>query len=378
MTRRDWLSGAGRLLIGQDLVGGVGLSAQAMARSAKVPNAHVRLALNENAFGCSPLAVEAIRRGLTDLARYTESDAQLLTAQIAAKEGVLPEQIVIGEVLPALGVQLGLSGGPGGEFIYSKPGFTDLVLSAEQTGGTAVAVELDERLQNDLAAIKSRVGANTRAVFLVNPHNPSGTVSENNALRSFVSDVARRTLVIVDEAYLEFTDEFAQRSLVDRVRAGENVVVFRTFAKIYGLAALQLGYAIVPTALASTLHKQGLGAAHTLNRLAVLAASAALRDTDFLDTTRRKTAHERLRWHAALDSLKLRHSDSVGNFVFFESGYPHEILASAFLAEGIDIGRGFPPLDRWARVSIGLPEENEFAISTLQKILRHGIAAHTA
>ena len=365
------------MLIGQDLAGGVGLSAQTV-RPATVPNAHVRLSLNENAFGCSPLAVEAIRRGLTDLARYTESDAQLLTAQIAAKEGVLPEQIVIGEVLPALGIQLGLSGGPGGEFVYSKPGFTDLVLSAEQTGGTAVAVELDERLQNDLAAIKSRVGANTRAVFLVNPHNPSGTVSENNALRSFVSDVARRTLVIVDEAYLEFTDEFAQRSLVDRVRAGENVVVFRTFSKIYGLAALQLGYAIAPSPLASTLHKQGLGAAHTLNRLAVLAASAALRDTGFLDTTRRKTAHERLRWHAALDSLKLRHSDSLGNFVFFESGYPHEILASAFLAEGIDIGRGFPPLDRWARVSIGLPEENEFAISTLQKILRRGNASHTA
>ena len=142
MTRRDWLSGAGTLLIGQDLAGGIRLSDQTV-RLATIPNAHVRLSLNENAFGCSPLAVEAIRGGLTDLARYTESDAQLLTTQIAAKEGVLPEQIVIGEVLSALGIQLGLSGRPGGEFIYSKPGFTDLVLSAEQTGGTAVAVELD-------------------------------------------------------------------------------------------------------------------------------------------------------------------------------------------------------------------------------------------
>jgi histidinol-phosphate aminotransferase len=77
----------------------------------------VRLSLNENALGCSPLAVEAIRRELTDLARYTESDSRLLTTQIAAKEGVLPEQIVIGEVLPALGIQLALSGGPGGEFV---------------------------------------------------------------------------------------------------------------------------------------------------------------------------------------------------------------------------------------------------------------------
>jgi histidinol-phosphate aminotransferase len=153
------------------------------------------------------------------------------------------------------------------------------------------------------------------------------------------------------------------------VRAGDNVVVFRTFAKIYGLAALQLGYAIAPTALADSLHRQGLGAPHTLNRLAVLAASAALRDTTFIDETRRKTARERTGWHTALDDLKLRHSNAHGNFVFFESDHDHEALAAAFLAQGIDIGRRCPPLDRWARISIGLPEENEHAIAVLRKFL---------
>jgi histidinol-phosphate aminotransferase len=206
-------------------------------------------------------------------------------------------------------------------------------------------------------------------VFIVNPHNPSGTVTDNNTLRSFVSEVARRTLVIVDEAYLEFTDEFAARTLVDRTRAGENVVVFRTFDKMYGLAALQFGYAIAPTALADSLHEQGLGAAHSLNRMAVVAATAALRDPSFVAETRRMTAHERLRWHTVLDDLKLRHTDSRGNFVFFESGLPHEELAAAFLAHNIDIGRAFPPLDRWARISIGLPGENEGAIGVLRKII---------
>jgi histidinol-phosphate aminotransferase len=330
----------------------------------------VRLSLNENPSGCSPLAVEAIRHGLTNLGRYTESDAQTLTTQIAAKERVLPEQIVLGEILPALGIQLGLKGGPGGQFVYSQPGFTDLVLAAEQTGGTAVAVDLDDRLQNDLRAIKDRVGAQTRAVYIVNPHNPSGTITDNEALRSFVSEVARRTLVIVDEAYLEYTAELNERSLVDRVRAGDNVVVFRTFAKIYGLAALQMGYAIAPLSLANELRKQGMGAPHTLNRLAVVAAAAALRDTDFIDTTRRDTTRERLRWHAALDSLTLRHSDSRGNFVFFDSGRDHETLAAAFRAQGVEIARSFPPLDRWARISIGLPAENEFAIQALHQILR--------
>jgi histidinol-phosphate aminotransferase len=363
------IAAGGKVLAGQGPANVSGSSAQAIAPAGRPPGPHIRLSLNENAFGCTPLAVEAIRGGLTDLARYTEVDAQTLTAQIAAKEDVLPEQIVLGEVLPALGLQLGLKGGPGGQFIYSQPGFTDLVSAAEQTGGTAVAVPLDDRLQNDLPAIEARVGANTRAVFIVNPHNPSGTLSDNSTLRSFISDVSKRTLIIADEAYLEFTDDFPKRSLVDRVRAGDNVVVFRTFAKIYGLAALQLGYAIAPTALADSLHRQGLGTPHILNRLAVLAASAALRDTAFINETRRKTARERTRWHTALDDLKLHRSDAHGNFVFFESGHDHEALAAAFLAQGIDIGRSFPPLDRWARISIGLPEENKRAIDALRKIL---------
>jgi histidinol-phosphate aminotransferase len=329
-----------------------------------------RLSLNENPFGCSPAAVEAIRNNLAGLSRYTERDAEQLTAQIAAKEGVSPQQVVLGEVLPALGTQLSVTGGPGGEFIYSTPGFTDLVEAAEQTGGTAVGVPLNEHLENDLHAIAGRTDSRTRAVYLVNPHNPSGTVSEVSALKTFVTDLAKRVPVIVDEAYLEFTDSFDARTLTPLVKAGHNVVVFRTFDKAYGLAALQFGYALAPAALANTLRERGVGASHGLNRLAVVAAAAALRDAHFIDETRRKTAAERTRWHSALDELGLRRSDSQGNFVFFHAGRPHDEIARAFLADGIQIGRSFPPLDPWIRISIGLPEENTLAIATLRKVFR--------
>lgn len=328
-----------------------------------------RLSLNENAFGCSALAIEAIRRELADLSRYTESEADALTAQIAAKEGVSANQIVLGEVLSALGVQLGLDGGAGGEFLYSQPGFTELVLAAEQTGGRAIAVGLNSRLENDLPAFTTRLNERTRAVFIVNPHNPSGTVNDNDELRSFVRAAARRTLVIIDEAYLEYTDDFPERSLVDLVRTGENVVVFRTFAKIYGLASLQLGYAIAPVKLADSLHGRGLGAPHALNRLAVVAAAAALRDSAFIADAKRKTAYERNRWHKALDELKLRRAEARANFVFFESGRPQNELAQAFLEHGIHIGRPFPPLDHWARISIGQPDQNQRAIAVLRKLL---------
>jgi histidinol-phosphate aminotransferase len=135
---------------------------------------------------------------------------------------------------------------------------------------------LDNRLENDLAALGGRVGASTRALFLVNPHNPSGTVSDAAAFHAFVSEMARRTLVIVDEAYLEFLEDFAVRTCVSHVRAGENVAVFRTFSKIYGLAALPFGYAVLPHGLAGSLKRRGVGSARSLDRLAVAAASASL------------------------------------------------------------------------------------------------------
>ncbi len=383
-TRRAWMKTSGAVLatLASQLpfasarpstAAGAGVGSRDGAPAGAAPatatdTIRARLSLNENPFGCSPAATEAIRNNLASLSRYTEHDAEQLTAQIAAKEGVSPQQVVLGEVLAALGTELSVTGGPGGEFIYSTPGFTDLVEAAEQTGGTAVGVPLDDHLENDLHAIAGRTNSRTRAVYLVNPHNPSGTVSNAGALKSFVTDLAKRTPVIVDEAYLEFTDSFALRTLTPLVKAGHNVVVFRTFDKAYGLAALQFGYALAPAALAKTLHERSVGASHGLNRLAVVAAAAALRDTHFIDETRRKTAAERARWNSALDELGLRRTDSQGNFVFFLARRAHDEVARAFLADGIQIGRSFPPLDQWIRISIGLPEENTLAIATLRKV----------
>jgi histidinol-phosphate aminotransferase len=376
VTRRTWMKSSGAFML--YALGALGLRLRAtVAREATVNVSQTtpvpiraRLSLNENPFGSSPRVVEAIRGSLHDLSRYTEREAELITAQIAALEHVTPEHIVLGEILSALGVQLSIAGGPGGEFIYSTPGFTDLVAAAEQAGGVAVGIPLNERLENNLDAIAARTKSRTRAVYLVNPHNPSGTVSEPRAFRSFVADLARRTLVIVDEAYLEYTDMFAERTVAPLAKAGHNVIAFRTLAKAYGLAALPFGYAVGPPDIVNRLRQQGVGAAHGLNRLAVVAAAAALQDRQFIRETRHRNVIERARWISVMDELGLHRSDSQGNFVFFGTGRPHEEIAAAFLAHGVQIGRSFPPLDRWIRISIGLPEENTLAIKVLRQILR--------
>jgi histidinol-phosphate aminotransferase len=329
----------------------------------------VRLSLNENPYGPSPAVVAALQRELTNLCRYSGVEVDALRKAIAVKEGISEEQIILGEILEPLGTYLSLQGGTGGEFIYSDPGYTALIDSAAAVGGIGIPVPLNAVLQNDLPAIASKVTGHTRAVFLVNPHNPTGTVSGADEFKRFVREISSRTLVIVDEAYLEFADDFPQRTLAGLVQAGDNLIVFRTFAKMYGLAGLDIGYGLLPTRIAQTLKKQGLDNPHLFNRLAVAAATASLADPGYVCVVATKVARERRLWLKLLRELNVKVTESNGNFVFFETGMPHSDFAPALLAEGVDIGRAFPPYDFWARISIGLPAENALARAAVKRLL---------
>lgn len=364
MTRRDWLAASSIVL------GGLARSSASDSAEAPVRSPRARLSLNENPFGPSPAAIEAIRRELDEICRYGNAGADLLKRAVVAREAVPADQIVFGEILGALGYHLATTGPSGGEFIYSEPGYTALVDAVAPGGGVVIGVPLNRQLENDLPAIAAKVGARTQGIYLVNPHNPSGTVSDAETFLNCVREMSKRTTVIVDEAYLEFEPDFGRRTAVGLTRAGENVIVFRTFAKIYGLAGLSAGYAVAPKAQAASLRRAGIGAAETLDRLAIAASTSSLQDAGYIAATRAKVTAEREKWNRLFDILKLRYSDSRGNFVFFETGRPHQEFAAALRARGIDIGRAFPPLERWARISIGLPGENELAREAVAEVLR--------
>ena len=372
--RRSFLKGAG-------LAAGAALLAPPLANAAvsgvaNLPYADehlVRLCFNENPYGPSTLAVQAIQCELGRVTRYgDETAAQALLEQIAAYEKLPADHVILGEVLDGLGLLLGTQGGPGGEFVYSTPGYLALVDATSHVGGVSVAVPLDAQQRNDLPATAAKINPKTRAVYLVNPHNPSGTVSDNAPFKTFLREASKKTLVIVDEAYLEYTEDFATRSAVDLVREGANVAVFRTFAKIHGLAGLPFGYLLAPPALIAALRAQGDGTAEDIGRLSLAAAAAALQDSSLIERSRRAIAKERSQWASVFEALKLPHSDTAANFVFFNAGRPQKELAAAFRQHGIDIGRGFPPLDQWTRISIGLPGENAKAQQVLREILAKG------
>lgn len=367
--RRDWLKIIALATGGMAATPRLEANSTGNSASAVPTNTLVRLSLNENPYGPAASVLAAVQREFANVCRYSGVEVGHLSSLIAAKENVSEQQIILGEILEPLGTYLSLQGGPGGEFIYSDPGYTALIDAAAAVGGVGVPVPLNARMQNDLPAIAAKVNQRTRAVFLVNPHNPTGTVTDADELKQFVRDVSRHALVIIDEAYLEFADFFGQRTLAELVRTGENAIVFRTFAKMYGLAGLDIGYGLVPGRIAQALKRQGVDNPHLFNRFAVAAAAASLADTQYVSAVAAKVAQERQIWLDLLHRLKVNVTESNGNFVFFETGMPHENFASSLLRDGIDIGRSFPPYDLWARISIGLPDENAKARTAVRKLL---------
>ncbi|MCQ8242082.1 pyridoxal phosphate-dependent aminotransferase [Rhizosaccharibacter radicis] len=333
----------------------------------------LRLSLNENPFGPSPAAARALAAALPQVNRYGDQAAvDVLLDRIVALEGVAREQIVLGEILAPLGLFLAAgaaAGAPaGGRFVYSAPGYTALVDAGRPLGAVPVGVPLDAALRNDLPALSRAATGDTRALYLVNPHNPSGTTNDPASFERFLREVSARTLVVVDEAYLEYDD--MRRSAVALTRAGANVAVFRTLDKIYGLAGLPVGYLLAPRALAGALRATGLADPHDIGRLALAAAAGALGDQDWVRQVRGRIVAGRTRLTATLDRLGLRHSDSHANFVFFQVSPTEHGGADRFrrrLAEqGLLVGKPFPPLNDWIRISVGTEAEVSRTIAALQ------------
>lgn len=332
--------------------------------------ATIQLSLNENPYGPSPKAVMAMEEVLPRLGRYVPSDAvERLTQDLARREGVSPEQILLGDLLAPLGYQLGLRGGTGSEFVYSVPGYAVLVNAALPAGGVVVEIPLNARLENDLPAMLGAITSRTQAIFAINPHNPSGTVSDAAEFHRFLTEASRRTLVIVDEAYLDYLDDFAERTAVAHTRAGENVLVFRTFDKFFAMAGASLGYAVAPRPLADFLRTQGLGSRLGLSSVAVAGAAASIHDRAYADSLRVRIRKELRLWNRFMDEHRIEHTASVGNFVFLKAGRPQQEVAAALTRDGISIGRNYPPLGDWTRITIGLPEENAAARESLLQLL---------
>ncbi|MDP2832515.1 MAG: histidinol-phosphate transaminase [Pseudomonadota bacterium] len=335
----------------------------------------VKLASNENPLGISPKARAAIAECLDDLALYPDGNGYALKAAIAARLGVEPDGIVLGngsnDVLELAARALL---GPGTSAVFSEHAFAVYPLATQATGAIGISVPA-RAYGHDLAAMRDAVVDNprddTRVVFIANPNNPTGTLLGADELHGFLASLPAQVAVVLDEAYGEFLDEVLRAPSVDWLAEFPNLILTRTFSKAYGLAGLRVGYALAHPEVADLLNR--VRQPFNVNSLALAGATAALDDGEFIAHSKAVNDAGMAQLLEGCQRLGLGHIPSYGNFVCIEVGGDADAamqVYQALLRKGVIVrpvaNYGLPT---FLRVSIGLPEQNARFLAALAEIL---------
>ena len=340
-------------------------------------NRVVRLASNENPLGCSPKAAEAYRALSGDLHRYPDGGAAALRETIARIHGLDAGRLVCGagsDELIALLIRA--YAGEGDEVLYSRHGFLMYDIAARTAGARPVsAPETD--LRADVDNLLAAVSPLTRLVFLANPNNPTGSYLPDAEVRRLRAGLPDDTLLVIDAAYAEYVEEPDYESGARLVEQFDNVVMTRTFSKIYGLAALRLGWAYCPPAVADVLNR--LRGPFNVAQAAQVAGVAALEDQSFVEQSRAENARLRAWTAEKLTGLGLTAHPSHGNFLLVEfpaEGKTADAALAAAKARGVLLrGMASYGLPNCLRVSIGTAEEMEIALEALAAFLKDEVTA---
>jgi histidinol-phosphate aminotransferase len=336
----------------------------------------IKLASNENAFGPSPLAIEAMRAALATAHRYPDGACTRLRREIGEREGLDPAQIVCGagsdDIIQLLARAYA---GPGDEVLYTRHGFLIYPIAARSVGAHAIAVA-ERELTADVDALLAAVTPQTRIVFLANPNNPTGTWLPTAEMARLRHHLPANVLLVIDAAYAEFVGEEGDRADystgVELVGQG-NVVVTRTFSKIHGLGGVRVGWGYCPPAVADVLNR--LRGPFNVSSIGQAAALAALADTAFVERSAAHNARWR-RWLTdELRGLGLTVPESAGNFVlarFAANGGRDAAAADAHLkTHGIIVRRVTAyGLSDCLRISVGREEEVRAVAAALAEFLR--------
>lgn len=328
----------------------------------------VKLASNENPLGMSPKARVALAGGSPSLALYPDGNGFELKQALSRKLGLSAESFVLGngsnDVLE-LAARAFLS--PQASAVYAQHAFAVYPLVVQGIG--ARGIEVPARFfGHDLAAMADAIAPDTRIVFIANPNNPTGTFLPGKLIEDFLARVSRDVLVVLDEAYNEYLPPELRYDSVAWLARFPNLVITRTFSKIYGLAGLRVGYAVANPAVADLLNR--VRQPFNVNSLALAAAEAALSDDEFLLQSFNTNQAGMAQLIKGFDALGLQHIPSVGNFVTFRAGDAAGINRR-LLQQGVIVrpiaGYGMP---EWLRVTIGLESENARFLEALAVALK--------
>ena len=256
------------------------------------PDAIAIMSSNENSFGPSPKAKEAMRAGVGNIYRYACPQTMAFAEMIARREGVAPEQVLVtngsSPILAAFADYVRVQGG---DLVTSALTYEGVPRVAQNIGTNVIEVPLASDLGFDMEAIAAAIGLNTSGVYICSPNNPTGKVVPPAVLKAFVEEASAKVPVFIDEAYLDMSDDCPAGVMTEFVKAGKPVIVARTFSKIYAMAGQRLGYGLMQPDMAMTICKTGR--LSNVNYLALVGGMAALDDTAYYEEMRVKTARGR-------------------------------------------------------------------------------------
>lgn len=389
MNRKDWLKSGGALLAGGLSLATMGfaprersikeikrdltasrkfVSDYEYSKIAPMQELSARLNANENPFGPSKAAKEAIIGAIEDGNRYTFGPLRELGKKIVEHEGLKEKQILM-----AAGSSPILTAGAiyysqmGGNIVTAEPSYGDMPSKIEKFGTEVRWVPLTSEYKLDLKAMEAKIDENTSMVYICNPNNPTATMVDSDELRAFCKRVSKKTTVFVDEAYIEYQDDMDSITMIGLIAEGYDVIVARTFSKLYGFAGLRVGYMVAPEAIIEEFNALTRGGM-SISATSGAAALASYRDMEFTKMVRTKTLESKEYLYSVLEKEGYEYVPSTANFVIF----PINMEGGRFLQEmwkrGVGVRSWTFDDKNWCRISIGEMHEMEFFAKAFQQI----------
>jgi histidinol-phosphate aminotransferase len=315
----------------------------------------IKLSSNENPHGPAPLARKAMMDAVNGSNRYPWDVTTQLREKIAALTGHTKEHIVIGAgSSELLGVVSTMAALQKGNAVAPDPTFRLWIPAAKKTGLGVKLVPLTTGKVTDLQRLKESMDSETKMVYICNPNNPTGTVLPANELEAFIKDIAPKAIILLDEAYTEFSDEPSMAKLVNDY---PNLIIAKTFSKIYGMAGARVGYALAHPKTIKQLNELQPWANAGASAVALAGALASLGDTDFINHCKEENKKAKAILYKALDKAGMKYIPSHTSFVYFDSSTYGKDVKSVLEAKQIFGARTFEEGTKWLRLSIGTTAE---------------------
>jgi histidinol-phosphate aminotransferase len=345
------------------------LGSKARAFTPDAPSNIVRLSSNENPYGPSPAALKAMTEGFSLAWRYPDEYADMLAEELARGHGIPGEQVLLGdgsgEILKLCAAAFT---GRDKKIVIANPTFEAVARHAGVATAEVVKIVLTSDYSHDL---KKMLAASNGAglVYICNPNNPTASITPKNEMSDFLAKVSPGTIVLVDEAYHHYVESKDYESVIPLVKQYANLIVARTFSKIYGMAGLRCGYCVTQRENISRLKMHQIY--DSVNIMALVAALASLKDPEQVARGQKLNSEVKKTVYAELDALGYRYIPSHANFMMIDMRREVRPVINAFRERGVEVGRLFPPLPNFMRVTIGTAPQMKTFLTTFREVMKN-------